>query len=160
MAAVWQDGGTAMIRILFLRFMAHCYARQESGLRAELAERKCVVTGCGMYDGGEMRRLQAELANSRAVVKDICAEWHEDCEPCCDSFGHAENCRAVSIAAAKRALNEEVVGLRAECDALLDLLRKAYDAMREPTGEWHDIKCNSVLPKIRVAIDAALKDGK
>jgi hypothetical protein len=28
--------------------------------------------------------------------------------------------------------------------------------MREPTGEWHDYKCNVALVRIRVAIDATL----
>ena len=66
----------------------------------------------------ELTQLRADLNTSRSVVKDICAEWHEDCEPCCDSYGHDEHCRATSIAAAKRALNAEVAQLRAEVERL------------------------------------------
>lgn len=49
---------------------------------------------------------------------------------------------------------QEVDRLRDEIAALRTLLEEAYRAMREPTGEWHDIMCNTVLPKIRGALDA------
>lgn len=39
--------------------------------RAALAERKCVVTGCGMYDGGEMRRLRAERDALRELLRRV-----------------------------------------------------------------------------------------
>lgn len=90
----------------------------------------------------QVRLLRAELENSRGVVKDICAEWHEDCEPCCDSFGHAKNCRATNIATAKRALNEEVVRLRAELaeknDALQFVERWANHHAQQPSCTAED----------------------
>jgi hypothetical protein len=85
-----------------------------------------------------IRRQAAEIAQltedrdlSREVVRYICAEWHEDCEPCCDSYGHDENCRATSIAAAKRALNAQVAELRA---ALREIANAIGDDMLYGAG--------------------------
>lgn len=47
-----------MIRILYLRFLAHCYARQESGLRAELAGVEYML----MRNAEDQRRIAGELA--------------------------------------------------------------------------------------------------
>lgn len=58
-------------------------------------------------DEAEVTRLTQALDNSRALVKDICAEWHEACDEACDAWGHTGTCRATSIAAAKRALQAE-----------------------------------------------------
>jgi hypothetical protein len=61
------------------------------------------------------------------------------------------NARGIAQACERRAEKAEAA-LR-ECHALL---QEAYAAMREPTGEWHDYKCNVALVRIRVAIDATL----
>ena len=48
---------------------------------------------------------------------------------------------------------EDLIDLKDDqIDQLRALLHEAYNAMREPTGEWHDVKCNTVLPKIRAAL--------
>lgn len=67
--------------------------------------------------------VEAERDTARAVVMDICKEWHEDCEPCCDSFGHDEKCKAVFIAAAKRALRDRAEKAEADAERLAQLLR-------------------------------------
>lgn len=66
------------------------------------------------------------------------------------------------LAAAQKTLNDHLLSEAAETmradkatselAAARALLREAYVAMREPTGEWHDIKCNTVLPKIHAAL--------
>jgi len=66
-------------------------------------------------------QLERERDIARALVVDICREWNEDCDPCCDSYGHSESCRATYIAAAKRALNSKCAQLERERDEAMAL---------------------------------------
>ena len=67
-------------------------------------------------DGETITALEAERDNLRFLVKDICEEWNEDCDPECDSIGHTGTCKAVDISEAKRAMREENERLQAERD--------------------------------------------
>ena len=51
-----------MIRLLWLRFLAHCYARQESGLRAEIAGVEYMLR----RNADDQRRVAGELAVAEA----------------------------------------------------------------------------------------------
>ncbi len=57
-------------------------------------------------------RLESEKANLKALLKDICDEWNEGCDPTCDSMAHTETCKAQNIAEAKRAMRETISRLR------------------------------------------------
>lgn len=46
------------------------------------------------------------------LIKDICEQWNEGCEEFCDSYAHADNCKAINIGNAKKALMEENKKLR------------------------------------------------
>lgn len=56
--------------------------------------------------------------------------------------------KAAEDAAAKQKALAEVAPVLAEA------LLKAYDAMREPHGEWQDVKINQALPVARAALHA------
>lgn len=61
----------------------------------------------------ERDQLRAELANLKALLRSICEEWNEGCDPACDSFGHTDTCKGANIAQAKRAMRDEIGRLRA-----------------------------------------------
>ena len=93
-------------------------------------------------------KLEQERDNAKQLVKEICAEWHEDCEPCCDSYGHDENCRAVNIAAAKRAMQDEIKRLRTAEQHALSVVRaqqETEDKLRAELAEW---KASPVLARM------------
>lgn len=93
-----------------------------------------------LIDERDSALARAELLEH--TLKDICAEWNEDCEATCDSFGHSENCKATSIAVAKRALNaraeaqeRELVALRASCEYCLHIAQDALEECQPIHGE-------------------------
>lgn len=61
----------------------------------------------------ERDQLRAALANLKALLRSICEEWNEGCDPACDSFGHTDTCKGTNIAQAKRAMRDEIERLRA-----------------------------------------------
>lgn len=61
-----------------------------------------------------LRFLLDELKTARNLIKEICAEWNEDCEVSCDKWGHDGECKSVSIAAAKRALQSKLAQSEAD----------------------------------------------
>ncbi len=69
---------------------------------------------------GEIAELTKQRDSWHRIVKNICEEWNETCEPLCDSYMHDENCKAVSIATAKKAMREEIERLRALRDAVFE----------------------------------------
>lgn len=78
----------------------------------------------------KVERLTRERDNLRILLKDICDNWNEPCEPSCDSYGHDDKCKATDIGVAKRALHARVATLEA--------------ALREIAGELCEI-ARSVL---------------
>lgn len=58
--------------------------------------------------------LKAQLETHRALLKEICEQWNEDCDPACDRHAHASGCKSVDIANAKRALQAERDTLKAQ----------------------------------------------
>ncbi len=80
-------------------------------------------------------KAEAKYKIARTVLLDICAEWNEDCDPACDSYGHTETCKATNIANAKRALRE-----RAEsAEARLKEAREALEKVAFKPGDWLEI---------------------
>lgn len=65
---------------------------------------------------------KAENVNLKALLKDICDEWNEGCDPACDSYGHEKTCKSVNIANAKRALQSQLEGAQAEIALLRESL--------------------------------------
>src|SRR3990167_6881555 len=53
-----------------------------------------------------------ELSNLRSLLKDLCEEWNEDCDPDCSSYGHSHTCKSTHISEAKRARGEEIAEYR------------------------------------------------
>ena len=109
----------------------------------------------------EIERLTQERDSSRGLVKEICEEWNEDCEPCCNSYGHDENCRAVHISAAKRALRERAEKAEAQ---LAEAQRRAEETQNF-IGQLRDVcvrgQSYKLGERIVSMIDAATggKDG-
>jgi hypothetical protein len=52
----------------------------------------------------------------------------------------------------KTAANARLI---AEAPALLEALLEAYDAMREPHGDWHDERCNRAIIRASAVIKKA-----
>ncbi len=52
----------------------------------------------------ELEKSEKRAALLEKVLKDICDEWNEGCEPACDSVCHSPLCKAINIAEAKRAM--------------------------------------------------------
>ena len=101
----------------------------------------------------ELEELRADLAAARARVAELDETWTDETGEVWTrptAFAYDMTCRAL------REQRERADKAEADLAAARALLREAYVAMREPTGEWHDIKCNTVLPKIH----AALAEGK
>ena len=94
--------------------------------------------------------LREERDIAKKLVRDICAEWQEPCEPCCDSYGHDENCRATNIAAAKKALQQERDAARVENERLRALLKESAEYLND-FFDWES--------RLRERIDAALGAG-
>ena len=80
--------------------------------------------------GQELEKLRHDLKITRQLLKEICDEWNEDCDESCDSYSHAETCKATNIANAKKALQEEIQKLKTENDQL----RKALQKIAEKTN--------------------------
>jgi len=80
----------------------------------------------------KLAEAQKELETHRALLKDICEQWNEDCDPACDRHAHASGCKSVDIANAKRAL-------QAERDSLRSSLAVATGALENIAGQskWH-----------------------
>lgn len=65
------------------------------------------LVGADDFTAMQSRAEEAERErdNVQKLLKDFCAEWNEECEPDCDSWGHSDECRAIHLIEAKRALN-------------------------------------------------------
>lgn len=84
-----------------------------------------------------LRAAADEIDALTNILNDICAEWNEPCEDDCNSYGHSDKCRAVNIAAAKRALRERAERAEAERDAALERARywkEKHDAEESANG--------------------------
>jgi hypothetical protein len=66
----------------------------------------------------EFDKIKKENENLHLLLKDICGEWNEDCDEACDSWGHTETCKMVSIAEAKKAMREEIERLTIRIELL------------------------------------------
>lgn len=98
----------------------------------------------------KIESAEKERDSVKELVKDLCAEWNEDCNETCDSYAHDETCRAVNIAEAKRAMREEIAQLRAELSALRDVAEAAREFR---TGYEKTSFTNSTLAKLFAALD-------
>lgn len=50
---------------------------------------------------------------------------------------------------------EEHAAVLCAAPEMLEALKEAYEAMREPHGEWKDVRENKALPNVRAAIAKA-----
>jgi hypothetical protein len=76
---------------------------------------------------GTLSACRAKLDSYSELLKELCKEWNEECD--CEArgvpahFGHGDDCKFASIAAAKRAIQSELAACRAELEHLKLLMR-------------------------------------
>jgi|SRR3990167_863321 len=85
-----------------------------------------------------------ELSNLRSLLKDLCEEWNEDCDPDCSSYGHSHTCQSTNIVQAKRAMREEIAEYRKVLEKYSRL--RTYD-MTEDLQYDAGYKARAVLEK-------------
>jgi hypothetical protein len=114
--------------------------------------------------GGEGARAGARGAHRKARGEEM-SEWHtgvsqqlpgqdSGCEHDDMLFTHCLACERDRLYARIAELEREQDELLRENRALREVLRESYEAMREPTGPWHDERCNKAMQTARVLLAA------
>lgn len=86
----------------------------------------------------QLQEAQKKQENWHAVVKDICEEWSEangaTCSSSCDSYGHAEDCKATLIVEYLKSLRRQLQEAQAQIEtytALANNLARPLEASKE-----------------------------
>lgn len=83
----------------------------------------------------ELEKSEKRIGLLEKVLKDICEEWNEGCEPSCNSVCHAPECKAINIAEAKRAMRLALDAAQAQIDRLM-LEYCPSEMTREQVERW------------------------
>lgn len=71
-----------------------------------------------------IKALEADVFMARKLLREICNEWKEDCNPTCDSYAHDDNCPAVNIKDAFRVKNERINELEKKLNVAIEGLEE------------------------------------
>ena len=83
----------------------------------------------------ELEKSEKRIGLLEKVLKDICEEWNEGCEPSCNSVCHSPSCKAINIAEAKRAMRLALDAAQAQIDRLM-LEYCPSEMTREQVERW------------------------